>query len=241
VSQATTKYAIGAGASALSPLDSRPDNLTDLVFQAIRDSIVDQTLAPGSRVSEARVAAQLQVSKTPVREALLRLRHVGLVEPVERGLRVVRPSIQAIHNAYEFRAGIERSAAFFAAHRATTGEREELLGLAQSSFRAAEDGDGFEFRSYDNRFHRLIAQASGNEVLRQAVEDSLVLTAVLRERDVPRSGDSRSCASEHIDVAKAILGGEADKAGDQNAGHILHVMSLVLAAQANVNANANGN
>lgn len=65
---------IGAG---LAPLAVRPDNLTTLVFAAIRDKIVDATLAPGSSVSEASLAKQLEVSKTPVREALLRLRHVG--------------------------------------------------------------------------------------------------------------------------------------------------------------------
>lgn len=83
-------------APPLQPLASRPANLTDLVLDALRQSIVDQTLAPGQQVSEASLAKSLQVSKTPVREALLRLRHIGLVEPASRGLRVVRPSAGTI-------------------------------------------------------------------------------------------------------------------------------------------------
>ena len=222
--------------TGLQPLETRPDNLTDLVFQALRDSIVDQSLRPGSRVSEAGVAAQLKVSKTPVREALLRLRHVGLVESVgERGLQVIQPSIQAIRNAYELRASIERGSAFFAAHRATSEVREELLDIAQASLRAAEDGDGSAFRRIDPRFHRLIASASANTMITRSVEDSLVLCAVLRERDVPRAGDSVACANEHVAIAQAILAGEADAAGERNADHILHVMALVLSARASVN------
>src|SRR3981081_2195160 len=82
--------------AGLRPLAPRAENLTDAVFEAIRDGIVDKVLTPGARISEAKVASQLNVSKTPVREALLRLRHLGLVEPTERGLTVVRPSGKAI-------------------------------------------------------------------------------------------------------------------------------------------------
>ena len=96
---------------ALPPLAGRPSSLTTRVFAEIRDKIVDATLPPGSRVSESVLADQLRVSKTPVREALLRLRHIGLVEPSSTGLRVIQPSAKAIRDAYEFRAGVEAIAA----------------------------------------------------------------------------------------------------------------------------------
>ncbi|WP_344855519.1 GntR family transcriptional regulator [Amycolatopsis ultiminotia] len=213
------------------PLIERPDkSLTDMVLQTIRDSIVNKTLPPGSRVSEAKVAAQLQVSKTPVREALLRLREVGLVVPCERGLRVVQPSIKSTRDAYEFRAGSERSSAFFAANRADDEERGQFVRLAQASLRAAEAHDGAAFRQYDRDFHHEIALASRNAILAQTVADSLVLTSVLRERDIAPSHDSIACGEQHVEVARAILSGRAERAGELMWEHVLHVMSLVLLA-----------
>ncbi|MFF3575191.1 GntR family transcriptional regulator [Nocardia jiangxiensis] len=215
----------------LQALPARPDNLTSMVFEAIRDSIVDATLAPGSRISEASVAAQLNVSKTPVREALLRLRHIGLVESTQRGLRVVRPSVKAIRDAYEFRAGIEGVAGRYAAHRASTEEHEHILVLAHTSLEHAEQHDGEGFRRYDRKFHQAIAAATHNVILQQSIEDSLVLTSALRERDVAPSGDSASCAREHLVVAEAIRAGNPDVASKALTEHIHHVMSLVLSAR----------
>jgi len=216
--------------TGLSPLPPRAGNLTEVVFEAIRDGIVDKVLTPGARISEAQVASQLDVSKTPVREALLRLRHIGLVEPSERGLRVVRPSVKAIRDAYESRAGIERTAAQYAANRATTEEHERILLLARTSLEYARAQDGERFRQYDHEFHEAIACGARNAVLERAVKDSLVLTSALRARDVPASGDSVTCAQEHIRIAQAIRVGDAETAGREVAGHIRHVMAIVLAA-----------
>jgi DNA-binding GntR family transcriptional regulator len=216
--------------SGLLPLPPRAGNLTEEVFDAIRDGIVDRVLTPGARISEANVASQLNVSKTPVREALLRLRHIGLVELSERGLTVVRPSVKAIRDAYESRAGIERTAAEYAAYRATTEEHERILLLARCSLERAQAQDGPRFRAFDREFHEAIARSARNAVLERAVKDSLVLTAALRERDVPASGDSVTCAEEHIRAAQAIRAGDAETAGREVAGHIHHVMAIVLAA-----------
>jgi DNA-binding GntR family transcriptional regulator len=201
-----------------------------VVFEAIRDGIVDKVLTPGARISEAMVASQLDVSKTPVREALLRLRHIGLVEPSERGLRVVRPSVKAIRDAYEYRAGIERTAAQYAANRATTEEHERILLLARTSLEYAQAQDGERFRQYDHEFHEAIAASARNAVLERAVKDSLVLTSALRERDVPASGDSVTCAQEHIRIAQAVRVGDAETAAREVADHIHHVMAIVVAA-----------
>jgi DNA-binding GntR family transcriptional regulator len=215
----------------LRALPARPENLTSMVFEAIRDSIVNATLAPGSRISEASVAAQLNVSKTPVREALLRLRHIGLVEATQSGLRVVRPSVKAIRDAYEFRAGIEGVAGRYAANRASTEEHERILLLARASLEHAKERDGEGFRRYDREFHQAIAAATRNVILLQSIEDSLVLTSALRERDVTPSGDSVSCAQEHVAVAEAIRAGNPDVASRALTEHIHHVMSLVLSAR----------
>jgi DNA-binding GntR family transcriptional regulator len=213
----------------LRPLQSKPESLTDLVLDAVRDAIVEKTLAPGMRVSEAMLAARLQVSKTPVREALLRLRHMGLVESANGGLHVVQPSKETIRNAYELRAGLERAAAMHAATRRCDGDSAALAEFAATSLSCAKAGNAEGFREFDRKFHGLVARCSGNPTLASAIDDALLLASALRLRDVPATGDSAECASEHVRIAEAIKAGEADLAATAMQAHIEHVMSTVLA------------
>jgi DNA-binding GntR family transcriptional regulator len=199
------------------------------VLEAVRDAIVDKTLAPGMRVSEAMLATRLQVSKTPVREALLRLRHLGLVEAASGGLHVVQPSKETIRNAYELRAGLERVSAMHAATRRCDGDGDALAEFAASSLSCAKVGDVQGFRESDGKFHRLVAHCSGNPTLASAINDALLLTSALRLRDVPVTGDSVECAGEHVRIAKAIRTCKTDLAATAMQAHIEHVMSTVLA------------
>lgn len=214
--------------SALRPLAAKPESLTEIVFETLQEAIVNEGLAPGQRVSEAGLAQQLNVSKTPVREALMQLRNVGLVEMAGRGLRVVQPSARNIRNAYELRAGLERTAASYAGERASAEDTEELLRIAGESLNRARDGDADGFRVSDRRFHEAIAAAARNDILERAIRDSLILTRVLRERDVPVSGKSVVCAEEHLRIARALHSRDSEAAATELWDHIHHVKGIVL-------------
>ncbi|WP_432825543.1 GntR family transcriptional regulator [Dactylosporangium sp. CA-092794] len=220
----------GASPVAFAPLVARPDNLTSLVFAAIRDKIVDASLPPGSSVSEATLAAQLNVSKTPVREALLRLRHIGLVEPTSRGLRVIEPSVKLIRDAFEFRADVEAIAGRYAAARSGVDAREEIERAAQASLDAAHEGRTDGFLASDRHFHMAVAGAAGNDVLAQTAENSFVLTQALRQRDVALERDFVPDAEEHVGIADAIRGGDQQLASARLAEHILRIMAQLLDA-----------
>ena len=84
-----------------TPIEARPESLADMVYDAIRRLVMDKTLPPGSRVSENALAERLGVSKTPVREAMLRLRQIGVIQSDGvRGGRVARPSRTAIRRRF---------------------------------------------------------------------------------------------------------------------------------------------
>ena len=206
----------------------RPDNLTDLVFAAIRRRLVEASLPPGSSVSEAMLSKDLQVSKTPVREALLQLRHIGLVESTGRGLRVVVPTARVIRDVFEMRAGLEAAAARYAAERATREQKAELVELAQASVEVAEDFEAF--READTTFHLAIAAAADNVMLHKAVEDAVVLTQVLRQRDVHLERDFGPDGKEHVRIARALKSGDGATAADRLSGHILRIMEQLLLA-----------
>jgi DNA-binding GntR family transcriptional regulator len=223
----------------LEPLDLRRDSLTRQVHDAIRDAIVAKVLPPGMRLSEAALAEQLRVSKTPVREALVRLGAIGLVENEGiRGTRVVTPSRDRIRHAYEVRGGHEFIAARLAAAHASSDEVAELCRAAEESVVRAESGDAPGFRECDARFHRAVANAAANPLLQQLVENSFSLTWALRNRDVPVTGDSVQCAHQHVSISHAIEKGEAHRASTEMLAHIEKVLSMVLAALENSEAAA---
>ncbi len=217
-------------AMAVQPVGSRPQSLTEIVFDRIRDAITSQTLTPGTRVSESMLSEMLNVSKTPVREALLRLCHVGLVEPTTRGLRVVLPNSEIIRDAYELRSSLEAGAARTAAERAGREHRKSIVEAARLSLENAQAGDAEGFRQWDTNFHAVVAEATGNKLLAKAITDSLVLAFTLRSRDVPTPDDSVHCGRQHVEVAKAIEAGYAELAAQLMFDHITEVMSFVLAA-----------
>lgn len=213
----------------LPPLTSRPESLSALVLDQIKAAIAGKELAPGTRISEATLAMQLRVSKTPVREALLRLRHIGLVTAVGSGLEVVRPSRQSIQDAYEVRVGLEGVAAFHAANRASEEEVKSIVESAAGSLERTLVGDALGFREFDKRFHRNVASCTHNERLTASIEDALDLASALRLRDVPLTGASVACSHEHVAIAEAIAQGRAEEAATMMQLHINHVMSNVLA------------
>jgi GntR family transcriptional regulator, rspAB operon transcriptional repressor len=218
-------------AQQLAPLTDKPESLTQIVYQTLRDAIISKRLPPGERVSEASLARQLRVSKTPVREALLRLQAIGLVEADGgRGGRIVRPSAALIRNTYEVRGGLETLAARLAAQRATPAQRGQLLELAAASLAAAQDQDTGGFREHDEAFHDVLADASANPYLTRLIDNAYTLTGAARQRDVPSTGDCLDCATGHVRIAEAVARGDDDAAAAAAAGHVEMVGRLVLQA-----------
>jgi DNA-binding GntR family transcriptional regulator len=214
----------------------RPDNLTDLVFAAIRERIVSASLPPGSSVSEATLARELTVSKTPVREALLRMRRIGLVEPTSRGLRVTLASVRSVREAFEYRAVLESDAAAYAARHATDEQLEATAHWAAESLGCARGGDPTGFRQADQQFHIAVAHASGNEYMRSAIEDAFVLTVALRQRDVSLVRDLVPDALEHLEIAGALRDRNSTAASTLLEGHALRIMDQLLDAMAQPDA-----
>ncbi|PSM39021.1 GntR family transcriptional regulator [Streptomyces dioscori] len=210
----------------------RPDNLTDLVFAEIRDRIVNASLPPGSPVSEATLARELMVSKTPVREALLRMRRIGLVEPTPRGLRVTLASARSVREAFEYRAVLESDAATYASRHATGEQLEVIARWAAESLDCARGGDPSGFRRADQEFHVAVANASGNGCMRSAVEDAFVLTVALRRRDVGLVRDLVPDALEHLEIADALCERNSTAASTLLSGHALRIMDQLLDAMA---------
>jgi DNA-binding GntR family transcriptional regulator len=215
----------------VQPLDSRPESLRQLVYAAIRTAIVSKVLMPGTVVSEAALAQRLRVSKTPVREALVRLHSVGLVEQDGlRGMRVVLPSEGLIRQGYEVRWALEGVLARLAAARADPEQQESIAIAAHESLASAERADIDGFRRWDRTFHQAVAGAAANPRLAELADDALSLAGVLRERDVPDVQDAVRCARQHIAISEAVGRRDPQAAGAAAEQHVADVRQMVLDA-----------
>jgi DNA-binding GntR family transcriptional regulator len=212
-------------------LPHKPESLADVVYETIREAIINRVIPPGSRLTEAALAEQLNVSKTPVREALLKLRQIGLVEPSgRRGGRVTLPSRRSIQHAYEARRGLESFAAEIVAERGGAADIKLIRDAASRCLAAAEAGDFAGFRHWDMQFHDRIGEATGNPRLCELLNDSFAVVMALRRRDVPRAEGSVACARAHVQIAKAIARHDPDAAGKAMREHVHQVEGYVLAS-----------
>jgi DNA-binding GntR family transcriptional regulator len=219
-----------SGLDASLGLAPRPDSLAMSVYSTIRQAIVDGKLAAASRVTEAGLAKQLGVSKTPVREALLRLKEAGLVESDgPRADRIVTPSAARLRDAYEVREALETKSARLAAERA---DRETLLAARHEAERTVVAADQRDFAAYcaaDEAFHATIARATGNVRLARLIDDANAMIVALRQRDLPGVDASPLCASQHMAISKALLDGDAELSGRLMEEHVRSVGEKVAA------------
>lgn len=209
----------------LFPLESRPESISDLVFASIREAIVSRTLAPGSIVTEAQLAKDLGVSKTPVREALLRLREVGLVRPMPvRGMKIIESTRDTMVRAYELRGLLEGGVAKFAAQRATDEQIAAMEDAAAESLRLAREYDAEGFRLSDRNFHSAVWSASGNSELERIADNAYSLSTALRAIHALSSRDSIKCAQQHVDITQAIKERDGERAADLASAHVYDVL-----------------
>lgn len=204
----------------------RTPSLTDKAYERIRERIVERSLEPGHDFTEAQLARHLEMSKTPVREALARLQMEGFVQAIpRRGYMVTPLHMSAIRDLFAFRALVDgEAAALAAAHISArqSGELEELLG-ASALTPPQMKPDACEIARMiriDNAFHEIIAIASGNERLHRCV------VGVLREFE--RFYHIEASHPEfygpdfigHADVYRSIVEGTAEAARKTMHAHL---------------------
>ncbi|MCU1584586.1 MAG: transcriptional regulator, GntR family [Microbacteriaceae bacterium] len=210
-------------------IQQRPESLSDQVFGTIREAIISRTLAPGSAVTEAQLAKDLGVSKTPVREALLRLREVGLVQSMPiRGMTIIESSREALIQAYELRGILESAVAKLAAIKASEDEINELTAVAKKSLQFAKKHDAANFRLTDRQFHSAVWASAGNPELERIAENAYLLSSALRAIHALSSSDSIKCAQQHVDIASAIGDRDATRAAEFAANHVRDVLQYSL-------------
>ncbi len=197
--------------------------LRDSVYEAIKGRLMDHDLAPGTRLSIDGIARELQVSPTPVREAMTRLESDGLVAKRPHAGYTVAPLLDQVtsDNLYGIRRQLEPEAARLAAINASPAELAELRDtLARmSTHPAGENYEGYrDFAVLDAQLHRVIAEASGNPLIADALARLHAHTHGYRL--YARTGIVADTVREHERVVDAIAAGDEDGARDAMRDHL---------------------
>lgn len=172
-------------------------SLTQQAYLTLRKSILNWTMPPGTEVSEAGLSQKLEMSKTPVREALVQLRSEGFVETYpRRGYRVLPITVADMNELFEIRTLVEAEAAALAAERATAEQFDELERRADAYYCIEESESLERFISSNREFHAAIAHATGNLRLYQltlaqidALERFFYLGAISRDLNPETNAD----------------------------------------------------
>lgn len=211
----------------MDPPLRRTGVLRDEIKDRIVERILDGTYGPGDRIKESLLAAEFGVSQAPVREALRDLEAMRFIESQpHKGARVREVTVEELGQIYPVRAALEEVAGREAATRMTEDQlgalAEELAGMR----RAAESDDLHALLIHDTRFHEIIVEASGNQVLldvwRSLRVEARTLVSVLRSHS-----DLHAIAELHRPVLQAVRFRDPDLAGKEMRAHIEFFGSLV--------------
>lgn len=196
-------------------------------YQAILTAIRDGIYRPGTALREEEVAARLNVSRTPVREALGRLQEKGLLEAAPgRGLAVAVLSTSQIFELYAMREEMEGIVARYAAQHATDAEITNLERI-NTSFAAAGDHPDRAAR-LNREFHARLYDAARNRYLRQAVEDLHETIALLSDTTFSQPGRTAIAAREHALLLQAVRERNPEQAQAQAIEHIREALKVRL-------------
>jgi len=202
----------------------RGKSLHTQTYEALRSSILSGELLPGERLVETQLAERLNVSRTPLREAIRQIQQEGLITDDQRGgLRVVTISVEDAEQLYDCRMALESLSVVGACQLATAEQLQEINALVLAAEKPEETGkelSSLQRLELDCQFHRRIAEASGNRWLTQLLDqvfDKMTLLRIQTTQHNPRVLEIRD---EHRQIYEAIAQRHTEKAAIAIRNHL---------------------
>ncbi len=207
--------------NAVATKAPKPASRVDEAYATLRRRILDNVYPPGHQVLEGELADELGISRTPVREVMVRLAHEGLVEVVPRhGLRVLPVSATDMAEIYLVLTALESAAAeLLASRRPSDAELKPMVDATRDMARALKADDLDAWASADARFHQQLIDLTGNRTLKDAVQrlgDRVHRARLFTLRLRPKPTNS---TREHTQLLERIRAGDAPGAVQINREH----------------------
>ncbi|MEN9905176.1 MAG: hypothetical protein RLZZ555_1741 [Pseudomonadota bacterium] len=199
-----------------------PRALYEQVAELLRQRIYNRELAPGSWIDELRIATELGISRTPLREALKVLAAEGLVTmKVRRGAYVTEVSERDLREVYDLLALLESDAAAALCHQADQAALTELEALHQQLEQSArpDAGSREQFFEINEKFHRRLLELSDNRWRTQLVSDLRKVMKLNRQGSLFKAGRIEQSLAEHRAILDALLARDAELAARRMREH----------------------
>lgn len=201
----------------------RPYSLREQARDAIRTSIVMGKIKPGNVESVVKVSAELGVSITPVREAVMDLANLGIVEVIRnKGFRVPQLTDSDLDEIFKLRTMLEVPAMSELAQTFGGQDSAPFRLLAHNIIDAAKRGEVREFLEADRKFHRALLEALGNRRLVAMVDQLRDQARMQGLQKLADHGDLNESAEEHLILLDAIVSGNAELSADLMTKHLAH-------------------
>lgn len=216
---------------AITPLQS----IREIVYDQIKSAILSGTLEKGERLVEHDIAEKLQVSRTPVREALRRLESEGILEALPRqGLAVKEHTEEEIREIYMIREALESLASEQAAINATESDIALLEELVEAMKEHDESGsDPDEAMEVHRRFSEAYNRASHMPTLVQMIESLKNQVATFRKVSLSRSKRRVAAHAEHEAMLEALKDRKPDLAAERTRAHIRNALAAYFDSDTN--------
>jgi DNA-binding GntR family transcriptional regulator len=207
--------------SISEPVGPRRELLADRAYVELRDRIVTLRIAPGEPIDEDLLGQELEMGRTPVREAIKRLALENLVTVFpRRGTFASEINITDLNHISDVRMTLEGHAAIRAAERLTDSQRAELVALLDELGRSQGSDDVEALMALDARVHRFIYRCTGNPYLEETLARYFNLSLRIWHLVIDRLPHLFARVHEHEDVLQAIADGAPDRAKKMLSKHI---------------------
>ncbi len=188
-------------------------NLAEQVYAELKAQMNDFSLVPGDRFSEAELGARLGVSRTPVREALFRLRNEGLLDVESKSGWFVRPiDFGKLEQLYDLRVLLESASVLRLCTRAEPAPELDALKAVWLVPVAERLAGGAEVGALDEQFHATLVRAAGNEEIARVHWDVTERIRIIRRLDFTRADRIDATYAEHAKILRAVIQRKPDAA-----------------------------
>jgi len=184
---------------------SVPVNRTTEVYEQLRRAIVEGSIRPNERLIESDLAIRFKVSRTPIRESMMRLAADGLIVGQRRGWAVREHSANEIREVYEVRAALESFAAGLATERATDDELKGIQAIHQLYIDSLRESTRGHIVAHNDEFHEAVISAAHNKLLAERVHANSQYYFIHRIAGFLSDEEVRSSIEGHDELVKALL------------------------------------
>lgn len=197
------------------------------VYEYLKEAILSGKFEPNERIVETKLAADLKVSRSPVREAIRLLIGNQLLFEDDTCIRVFQPTVQDFFDIYDLRLAIEPIAAKSASKKIDTNSLKCLSDNLEETKKARDAGNMDALVTLNDQFHRLIWQVAGNRRFVRTLEEVSELVQYYWHLVLDASGQRTDIVADHTEIFEALQRGNEHEAYDAMHRHIMKDLAVI--------------